>query len=89
MHDGSPSTPAEIATARALMAETRHELGLLVGAGVSGLAPSLASLLVGEAVLGGSLETTADAMAVEVAEQDGGIFVIASRSGRPFLGFGG
>jgi hypothetical protein len=84
MSGGTPSTPAEIATARALMAEVRGELGSLVGAGVSGLAPSLASVLVGEALLGA--DTASGDVTIAAVEQPGSdlIFITASRGGVPF-----
>lgn len=86
MSDGSPSTPAEIATARVLMAQARQELGVLIGAGVGGLTSCFASALVGEAQLGGAAAAAGDEVTIEVVEQDGSILVIASRSKRPFFG---
>jgi hypothetical protein len=80
-------TPAERAIARDLMAETRRELGMLVGAGVTSLAPSLASAAMSEALLGISVDSGA-AATVAAVEQPGSdlIFITASRGGVPFLG---
>lgn len=84
MHDGPPTTPAEIAAARTLLAETRRELGLLVGAGVTTLVPSFASTVMSEAQLGAGA-TTGD-VSIAAIEQPGGdlLFVTASRGGVPF-----
>ena len=75
----APTTPSEIATARSLMAEMRQELGLLVGAGAVGLAPSFASAVANEVQLGGA---PAGCSTFEVTEQNGQLFVaISGRAG--------
>lgn len=81
--DGAPMTPAEITTARALMAEARSELGLLVHAGVGSLASCFASAVAGEAQLGAA---TAGEVVIAAVEQPGCdlIFITASRGGVPF-----
>jgi len=72
--------------AREMLTAARAELGLLVGAGVSGLASCFASAAIGERLLGGDPGAASDAVTVEAVEQDGNIFIIASRSGRPLFG---
>ena len=66
MTDGTPTTPAELAIARTLMAETRRDFGMLVGAGAEGLMSSLAT-----AALGGAPTIDNDAVTLDVVEQDG------------------
>jgi hypothetical protein len=83
--DGSPATPAERAVAASMLASSRAELGLLVGAGAARLVPAFASAVIGEALLGATPGTDDGAVTVQAVEADGQIFVIASRAGRPFF----